>query len=930
MATPWEGEGLRSKQPDPSTSRLRWADWPCPPGRRAIARMTADEPVRPDPDALLAHAKRQGRGRLKVYLGMAPGVGKTYEMLSAGQRRRAEGVDVVVGVVETHGRKETEALLEGLAVLPRAPIQYREHQLLEFDIDGALARKPRLLLVDEYAHSNAPGSRHPKRWQDVEELLNAGIDVWTTLNVQHLESLVDVVWKITGVRVRETVPDSALSAADEIELVDLTPEELRERLQAGKVYVPETARLASDNFFKPENLTALREMALRRAAQTVDDQLVGVMRRQGIEGPWAAGERILVLIAGDSTAGSLVRAGRRLADLMMDAPWTVAHVERPNRPTEDVRTARRITDAFKVAEQLGGSTVVLTGDDVPDTVLDFARRNNVTQIVMGKTADSRLRILLGRSLGHALLQRASGAAIHFVSAGAPEADKIESEPLAPRVRLAWRDYLASVLLVAGASGVSALIDRYASGADLGMIFLASVLIAGLAWGLRPALVAAIAAIASYNFFFLEPRFSFVIGHATDVLTFAIFMAVAGATGWLTGRVRDQAQLSARRASAVTALLAASRRLSAAATQEDAAAILAEQASAAAGGRAVVLLPKADVLTTVAGAPDEVTLSSTELTAAIWAWEKGEAAGAGTGTLPQISWTFRPLVGVRARAGVAGIEIGARAGMDEDRLVGAMLDQGAVALERAELADATVENVALRRSDKLRAALLNSISHDLRTPLSTVLGSASTLIDYDATLKPEVRADLLLSIHEEAERLNRYVGDLLDMTRLEGGALKTRSEWTDVRDVLSAAVKRIERRLGRRPVHRDFPQELSAVQLDPGLLEQAVVNILENAIAYSPDGLPIEVAVYEDRGNVVISIEDEGPGIPKGDIERIFEKFRRLDEPSDRTRGDRNKGAGLGLSIAKGFIEAMGGRIAAASPIHDGRGTRVLISLRKAG
>jgi two-component system sensor histidine kinase KdpD len=491
---------------------------------------------------------------------------------------------------------------------------------------------------------------------------------------------------------------------------------------------------------------------------------------------------------------------------------------------------------------------------------------------------------------------------------------------------AW-GYLGAILLVVAVSAVAGVLDRFTTGADLGMIFLSSVLVTGLVWGWRPALVAAAAAIASYNFFFLEPRFSFVIGHATDVLTFAIFIAVAGVTGWLSGRVRDQARLSSRRASAVTALLAASRRLTAAATQGDTALVLAEQASAAASGRAVVLLPQEEELVVSASAPGDALLSTADMTAARWAWDKREAAGAGTGTLPQIRWTFRPLIGVRGRAGVAGVEVDARVGMDEERLLGALLDQGAVALERAELAAATVENEALRRSDKLRAALLNSISHDLRTPLSTVMGSATTLIDYDATLKPEVRADLLISIREEAERLNRYVGDLLDMTRLEGGALKTRAEWTDVRDVLAGAIKRVERRLGARPLTRDFPPELSAVQLDPGLLEQAIVNILENAIAYSPDGLPIEVAVYEDRANVVISIEDEGPGIPKADIERIFEKFRRLEEPSDRNRGDR-KGAGLGLSIARGFIEAMGGRIAAASPIHGGRGTRMLISLRK--
>jgi len=490
-------------------------------------------------------------------------------------------------------------------------------------------------------------------------------------------------------------------------------------------------------------------------------------------------------------------------------------------------------------------------------------------------------------------------------------------------------------LVLAATGLSFVIDRYAAGADLAMIFLASVLLSGLLLGLRPALAAGVLAALSYNFFFLEPRFSFRIGHAADVFTFGVLISVAGATGWLTGRVRDQAIVSTNRAAAVSALLAASRRLSAATTQVETAQALAEQASAAAGGRAVVLLPNEDdgQLVASAGAPDLTPLGAGAMAAARWAWDKGEASGAGTGTLPQVGWTFRPLVGLRGRAGVAGIEVTGEAAHD-DRLVAALLDQGAVALERAELAFATVENEALRRSDKLRAALFNSISHDLRTPLSTVLGAATTLIDYGKTLKPDVRADLLISIREEAERLNRYVGDLLDMTRLEGGALKTRSDRTDVRDVLAAAIKRVERRLGRRTLVRDFPPDLTTVQLDPGLLEQALVNILENAAAYSPDGSRIEAAAYEDRANVVIAIDDEGPGIPKAHIERIFEKLRRLEEPSDRARGDPVKGAGLGLSIAKGFVEAMGGRIAAVSPIHadpirGGYGARILISLPKA-
>ncbi|HUO22233.1 MAG TPA: sensor histidine kinase KdpD, partial [Caulobacteraceae bacterium] len=803
--------------------------------------MSLDEPFRPDPDALLAEAAKAGRGRLKVFLGMAPGVGKTYEMLSQAGRRQAEGGQVLVGVVETHGRRETEALLEGLEVLPRKPMEHRGRVFLEFDIDAALARRPTLLLIDEYAHTNAPGSRHPKRWQDVDEVLASGIDVWTTLNVQHLESLVDVVWKITGVRVRETVPDQVLSNAEEIELVDLTPEALRKRLSEGRVYVPETARLAADKFFKPENLTALRELALRRAAQTIDDQLVGAMRRSGIEGPWAAGERILVLVAGDAMAASLVRAGRRLADLM-DAPWTVAHVERPSQPTPSGLAATRLSEALKLTEQLGGSTLMLTGDDLPSAILGYARRNNVTQIVLGKAKAPLWRVATGRSLGHVLLQKSGGSAVHFVSEGAPEPAEAAA-PRKPPGWKAWTGYGAAVLLVAIACGVSAVLDRMSAGSNLAMIFLAAVLVSGLAFGLGASLLAAALAIAAYNFFFLEPRFSFVIGHAHDVLTFVIFLAVAGATGGLAGRVRDQGVLSKSRAAAVTALLAASRRLSSAPTLEATAQALAEQIAGATGGVAAVLLPRGEDLVEAAASPDPPVFSTAAMAAARWAWEKREPAGAGTGTLPQAGWTFRPLVGVRAPVGVAAIEALPGAAGEDGRLINALIDQGALALERAQLAAATVENETLRRSDRLRSALLNSISHDLRTPLSTVLGAATTLIDYRASLKSEVQDDLLQSIREEAERLNRYVGDLLDITRLEGGALVTRKSLIDARDVLGLASDRVRRRLGGRRLVQDFPDQLSMIRADPALLEQSLVNILENAIAYSPEGSTIETAAF---------------------------------------------------------------------------------------
>ncbi|HET9768829.1 MAG TPA: sensor histidine kinase KdpD, partial [Thermoanaerobaculia bacterium] len=452
--------------------------------------MTLDEPRRPDPDALLAAAGRPGRGRLKVFLGMSPGVGKTYEMLNQARRRKAERADVVVGVVETHGRKETEALLDGLDVLPRRPIEYRGRTLLEFDLDAALARRPKLLLVDEYAHSNAPGSRHPKRWQDVEELLAAGLDVWTTLNVQHLESLVDVVWKITGVRQRETVPDLALSRADEIELVDITPTELRARMAEGKVYMPDTARVAADRFFKVENLTALRELALRRAAQTVDDQLLGAMKAAGVEGPWAAGERILVLVGPDGAASALGRAGRRLSDMMMDAPWTVAHVERPNAMAPSALGAQRLREALKLAEQLGGSTVTLTGDDLVGSVLDYARRNNTTQIVVGKSG--RRRLPFRPNLIRALLEEAAGAALHVIT---ETADGRTEEPRPPpSLRDApWRGHLGALGIVGVALGIAYFVDRYAQSANLAMVFMLSVLLSGLAFGFWPAVTAAAAA-----------------------------------------------------------------------------------------------------------------------------------------------------------------------------------------------------------------------------------------------------------------------------------------------------------------------------------------------------------------------------------------------------------------------------------------------------
>ncbi len=652
----------------------------------------------------------------------------------------------------------------------------------------------------------------------------------------------------------------------------------------------------------------------------MDDQLIGAMKRAGVEGPWAAGERILVLVGPDSMAASLVRAGRRLSDMMMDAPWTVAHVERPNRAPSSPAAAQKLREALKLAEQLGGATVVLTGDDLVESVLEYARRNNLTQIVVAKTR--RRRRPFQPNLVNALLTGTKGAAVHIITESS-ESDAPEAPVRRATGPIPWLGHLGALVLVVMAGGVAYFVDRYAQSANLAMVFMLSVLVSGLAFGLWPAVTAAATAALVYNFFFLEPRLTFYIGHPSDVFTFAVFFAVAMTTGWLTGRIRDQSMAVSRRASGISAVLSATRRLSAAARAEDAATALAEQLAAATSAAAVVLTPAGEDIAIAAASPPLDSLSPGDMAAARWAWEKGEPAGAGTGTLPNAAWTFRPLQGVKSRAGVVGVEPKAIATEDGERFVSALLDQGAVALERAEFAAAAAGAEALRRSDRLRSALFNSISHDLRTPLSTVLGSATTLIDFGKSLSAKVRADLLLSIREEAERLNRYVGDLLDMTRLEGGALTTRRERVDIRDVLREAVERVRRRLEGRTVDRDYPAKLPMVMADASLLEQALVNILENAIAYSPDGTTIEVAAYEDRNNVVISIEDEGRGIPTNELERVFERFRRMEEATDR-----GKGAGLGLAISKGFVEAMGGRIAAASPIHEGRGTRILISLPK--
>jgi two-component system sensor histidine kinase KdpD len=881
----------------------------------------AEEEGRPSPEALLAAVAKQARGRLKVFLGFAPGVGKTYAMLESARRRKKDGIDVVVGLVETHGRRDTEALLEGLEALPRKAVLYRGQTLREFDLDAALARKPGLLVLDELAHTNAPGSRHAKRYSDVEELLSYGIDVYTTLNIQHLESLNDIVARITRIRVRETLPDKILERADEIELVDLTPEELIDRLHEGKVYLPEQAGRAVKNYFKPGNLTALRELALRRTAERIDDQMVDYMREHAIPGPWPAGERIMVAISPGPEAPELVRAGRRMAD-MLGARWYAVFVELPYHQRMSEAARQRVSEALRLTEHLGGEAVILPGRDLPAELLTFARGHNITQIILGRARRSRLRQLLGRSLITEVVRRSEGVAIHIVTAREklpPGARVREALPRPPEIM----PYLYSAAIAAAAAVAAKLAVYYFALPNVSMVFLLAVLLSALRWGLFPALATSLLAAALYNFFFIPPLYTFTIATSHEVLSFAVFVTVAVLTSNLAGRVRDQAEAARRRARTTQALYEFSRKLAGAFKLDDLLWALAYQVVSVLRGNVVVLLPEDERLEIKASYPPEDTLGAAEWAAARWAWQHGEPAGRGSGTLPNAEWSFLPLKTGRSTLGVLGLQRPGQPQLapEERRVLEAMLDQATVAIERTELDREVGEARLAAETEKLRNALLSSISHDLRTPLASIIGSATSLTSGKAAFDETARRDLLLTIHEEAERLNRYVGNLLDMTRLESGALRLNRDWTGVDEVIAAALRRLQPLLKSHRLDLAVEPGLPLLRLDFPLMEQALFNVLDNAVKYSPPATAIRLAARREGEEVVIEITDEGPGIPPEDLERIFDKFYRV------RGGDRHvAGTGLGLSICRGFVEAHGGSIVARSPVRGGGGASFLIRL----
>jgi len=865
---------------------------------------------RPSPEALLEAAQQETRGRLKLFLGAAPGVGKTYEMLSAAQQQRREGTDVVIGVVETHGRKETEALTEGLETIPRRQIEYRGRALQEMDIDAVLARHPRLVLVDELAHTNAPGSRHPKRYLDVEELLAAGIDVYSTLNIQHVESLNDVVAKITRIRIRETVPDSIVDRADEIALVDLTPEDLVRRLKDGKVYVPHQAERAIRHYFSPGNLTALRELALRRTAQRVDAQMLHYMKTHAIKGPWAAGERVLVCISGDPQSVAVVRHARRVAD-QLKAPWIALHVEtaRNLRMTEAERN--RVADAMRLAQRLGGEPVTLPGQDVAETVAEYARTNNVTQIIVAQSSRAHWRDWFHGSVARQLIRKVGGAIVQVVSRLPEEEAPKEATATAPaeprKSTLDSRPWIGSLVCVAVALGVGLWLHDTLGVASIALTFLTAVLVSAVTWGLLPSLFVCLVSVLAYNFFFLPPLYTFTIADPENVVTLFFFGLAAVITSNLTARVRAQAITARSRARVTEELYMFSRKLAVATNLDDLLWATAHQIALMLKVHVVLLLPQDGTIEVRAGFPPEDTLDDADIAAAKWCWEKNHPAGRGADTLPGAKRLFLPMQTGRGAVGVIGIdrdEPGPMLTPDEQRLLDALSDQAALAIERVNLVAAVDRAQLAVETDRLRAALLTSISHDLRTPLASILGSATSL---SGVTDQATRDALARTIQEEAERLNRFIGNMLDMTRLESGPLPLRTAPVELSDVLGATLRRASKILNDHVVDVKLQPNLPLLELDEVLFEQALFNLLDNAAKYAPAGTRVAISAWREEGRVFVQVLDEGDGIPPADLDRIFDKFYRAGS-TDRRRA----GTGLGLAISRGFVEAMGGTLTAAN------------------
>jgi two-component system sensor histidine kinase KdpD len=884
--------------------------------------MKAEE-RRSDPDELLARLKveeeRQKRGKLKIFLGYAPGVGKTYTMLESARARKSE-VDLVVALVEAHGRTETEALLQGLEVIPRTAVEYRGIRLAEMDVDAVLNRHPQLVLVDELAHSNSDDSRHPKRYQDIEELLQAGIDVYTTLNVQHIESARNLVAQITGVWMRETVPDSVIDSANDIELVDLPPDELLKRLREGRVYVPEQIADATERYFRKGNLTALRELAIRTVAGHVDEQTQTYMEAHGVPGPWASGERLLVCIGHDILGTRLARQGRRLAH-QMSAKWFVIHVETsigtPVRP--DIE--QRLAGTLRLAEQMGARVATLQADSVVAGILEFATKNNIDKIVVGRPSTKWWKRWSGSSPADQIIRRARSFEVVVVGG----AGETRESPAPPKTELFanWRGYLKGIGLVVVATLLGELLRQVFSPTTVLTVYLLCVMLSAILWGQGPSVLVAFAGVLAFDFFFVPPAHTFRVEDTQYLITFAALLLVGVIISYLTTRIRRQTEAARERERQTAALYALARDLAVSNDLDSYLRAVIERTKDTFSREAVVFLPDPEnqrVLKPHTDSPGP-SVDEGKMAAAIWSFEHRTAIGRGTDTLPNVEARYFPMTTARATLGVLALWMPdgvPELTVGQEQLATAYANLAAVAVEGLFLAEEAHTVHVLKETQKLQTALLNAISHDLRTPLVSIVGVLSSLDEQSLTLDDASRSKLIEVAREEADRLNHLITNLLDESRIEGGALVISRQPAEVQDLVGAALEQLGEHIGSRPIHIDIRQDLPFIPVDSGLFVQALFNVLDNALKYSPPGSPIEIAASSRASEVRIEIRDRGVGIPAHDLTRVFDKFYRIRSPYSVT------GTGLGLSICKGIVEAHGGQVVAEN--RRGGGTVIRITL----
>lgn len=858
---------------------------------------------RADPDAILASIKDDGRGALTVFLGAAAGVGKTFSMLETARERLDEGLDVLVGWVETHGRADTEAMLSGLPVIPPRSLEYQGRIFAEMDLDAILARKPKIVLVDELAHTNIPGSRHPKRYQDVEELLAAGVDVYTTLNIQHLESLNDVVVQITGINVRETVPDKILENA-EIQLVDVPPEELIQRFKDGKVYVPDKAAEALRKFFRPGNINALRELALRHTAQRVDHQLETYMRAHAIEGPWSAGEKVMVCISPSPFAARLIRLARRLA-ATMQAEWFAVYIDAPNHIPDNELEHGRLVKNIQLAEELGAETVTITGNDVAEEILNFAKKHNITQIIIGKPLRPLFWEWMHGSVVDRVIKHSEGISVHVISGKPCENANLHGQATS-REPVGIFPYAALLVMIALITMIAFSLNSYLGPVNIAMLYLLPVLLSAVVWGRHYSVVAAMLGVISFDFFFVPPTFRFTVYDVRYLISFAIFLLVAFLTGSLSDRLRQHIINAKQREARTTALYALSREIAATNELDKVLGQVVRKVSESIESQVMILLPDEEnklVIRERSDAQQPILVDDNEKAVAIWVYEHGQTAGRGTDTLVGADCTYIPMRTEQGILGVIGIrpKDPRRLSSEQRRLLEAFASLGAVAINRIQLVEQAKVAHLLAESERLHTAVFNSISHELRTPLTSIIGAVTGLLDEDELYSPTARSDLLQSIKQGALRMERLVNNLLDMARVESGYLQLNKEWCDLQDLIGVAFGMVETLRGRS-VKIAVAPDLPLVLIDYVLIEQVLVNLLDNAAKYSNPDLEITITAVRDGQELQIAVVDHGPGIPEEDRELVFDKFYRL--RTSRQIG----GTGLGLTICKAIVEAHGGRI----------------------